>query len=151
LYNGLTGRENLRFFADMYGSDSRCESLFTEIGIAKAAEMKVARYSRGMKKRLALATALVGNPEVLLLDEPFNGLDPEGQADLRRILTDLGRDLCILVSSHDLGAVEAICDEVIVLRQRLLFCGSIDDLAESARGSVLDGYLRLVRSIEETL
>jgi len=106
LYERLTGRENLLFYARMYGvaqPDLRCTELFEAVELNGREDDPVAEYSRGMQQRLALARALVHDPELLLLDEPFSGLDPRATRHLGTLLADLaGRGKTILFTSHDL-------------------------------------------------
>ncbi|MEV0805946.1 ATP-binding cassette domain-containing protein [Micromonospora sp. NPDC050200] len=116
---GHTARDHLRVYAAMGGyPDSRVAELLDLLGLAEAADRRTRGFSTGMRQRLNLATALLGDPRVLLLDEPSNGLDPEGMAWLRgflRQLADEGRT--VLVSSHVLSEVELLVDDVVVIRR----------------------------------
>jgi ABC-2 type transport system ATP-binding protein len=127
-----TGRNHLRIQCVVAGlPDSRADELLTQVGLAEAARRKVRGYSLGMRQRLALATALIGDPHVLILDEPANGLDPDGIRWLRgflRHLADQGRT--VLVSSHLLNEVQEFADRVVILdRGRLVRSGSIAELS----------------------
>jgi ABC-2 type transport system ATP-binding protein len=117
-------------------SGERCDEVLELVGLANASRKRVGRFSLGMKQRLGLAAALLGDPKVLLLDEPANGLDPEGIQWVRaflRYLADDGR--AILVSSHLLPEVARLVDEVLVIRQgRIVAQGTVDELAAAAGG-----------------
>ncbi|MBC9001531.1 ABC transporter ATP-binding protein [Micromonospora aurantiaca (nom. illeg.)] len=116
---GHTARDHLGVYAAMAGCpDSRVAELLDLLGLAQAADRRTREFSTGMRQRLSLATALLGDPRVLLLDEPSNGLDPEGMSWLRgllRRLADEGRT--VLVSSHVLHEVQQVVDDVVVIRR----------------------------------
>ncbi len=116
-YPYLSGRANLRIFADHAGvRRARVEDVLAVVDLADRAKDKYSTYSLGMKQRLGLAAALLKDPELVLLDEPTNGLDPAGMADMRVTLRKLAADGCtVLLSSHLLAEVEQICDRVGVL------------------------------------
>jgi ABC-2 type transport system ATP-binding protein len=137
----LTGRENLRVLAAARGGDAsqRIDSSLERVGLTKRAGDKVASYSMGMRQRLGVASCLLGDPELLILDEPMNGLDPAGMHEMRAMvasLADEGRT--VVLSSHLLDEVERTCDAVaIVDRGRIVRQGSIDELIRGAgSGSV---------------
>ncbi|MEU8069155.1 ATP-binding cassette domain-containing protein [Micromonospora sp. NPDC049151] len=116
---GHTARDHLGVYAAMAGCpDSRVAELLDLLGLAPAADRRTREFSTGMRQRLSLAAALLGDPRVLLLDEPSNGLDPEGMSWLRgllRRLADEGRT--VLVSSHVLHEVQQVVDDVVVIRR----------------------------------
>src|SRR5436309_7049672 len=116
-YPYLSGRENLRVIADLAGVDSkRVEEVLDMVELASRAGRKFGTYSTGMKQRLGVAGALLKDPELLILDEPTNGLDPQGMAVMRKLIKDIGQgDRTVLLSSHLLGEVEQICDRVGVI------------------------------------
>ncbi|MEV0596872.1 ABC transporter ATP-binding protein [Nonomuraea cavernae] len=128
--------DHLRIYAAMGGyPDGRVQELLNLLDLADAAERRTGGFSTGMRQRLNLATALLGDPRVLLLDEPSNGLDPEGTAWLRSFLRDLADDgRTILISSHVLSEVQQIADDVVVIRQgRLLTAGPLHELTGTAQ------------------
>jgi ABC-2 type transport system ATP-binding protein len=137
----LTGRDNLRLLAAARGGDAakRIAPSLERVGLAERADDKVARYSMGMRQRLGVASCLLGDPELLILDEPMNGLDPAGIHEMRAMiisLVDEGR--AVVLSSHLLDEVERTCDAVaIVDRGRVIRQGPIDELIRGAGGTVL--------------
>ena len=131
LIRALTGRVNLQVAADQLGfGHERIEGLLSFVDLEADAKRKVDEYSKGMRQRLALAAALLGDPELLLLDEPLDGLDPAGQMAFRarlRNIADSGQT--VVVSSHDLADIEALADYVVVLDHgRLVTEGPLEDM-----------------------
>lgn len=120
-YGFLSGRDNLRQFARMLGTvdEKQITELLDLVGMTERGDDKVKRYSMGMRQRLALAQALLGKPRLLILDEPTNGLDPNGIHGLRILLRKLATEegLTIFFSSHLLAEVEELCDRVVVLHR----------------------------------
>ncbi|HEV3496438.1 MAG TPA: ABC transporter ATP-binding protein [Actinomycetes bacterium] len=132
-----SGRNHLRVYCTVNGYlPDRADRVLELLGLADAGRRPVRGYSLGMRQRLALATALLGDPRVLILDEPANGLDPEGIAWLRRLLrglADQGRT--VLVSSHVLSEVQQLVDQVVILhRGRLVRQGALTELADQQTG-----------------
>lgn len=129
---GRTGRNHLRIVAEAAGHDiAHVDRALADAGLApEAARRRVGTYSLGMKQRLSLASALLGDPDVLILDEPANGLDPQGIHDLRDLLRDrASRGNTVLVSSHLLTEVEHLVDDVVVISEgRMITTGTIDEL-----------------------
>lgn len=132
--------DQLTYYAGFYGesgADARahCERLLAEVGLGARGLSRLRTYSQGMKKRFSLAAALLGDPEVLLLDEILNGLDPEGVQDVRGMMVDLrDQGTAILLSSHILAEVERVADRVAVLHQgRLRKTWTRADLERSSR------------------
>lgn len=134
LYEHMTARDNLLFFAELYGVTEpapQAERLLSEFGLAEAARKKVGTFSSGMKKRLGIAKALLHNPEVLFLDEPTTGLDPEGSRDLLNYIKELNREyrVTILLATHLLKQVQDFGHRFIFLeRGRLLENGAFSEL-----------------------
>ncbi|EMA46270.1 ABC transporter ATP-binding protein [Halococcus saccharolyticus] len=117
VYNRLTGRQHLEFAINSKGSDDDPDALAERVGIADAIDRKAGGYSKGMAQRLVLGMALVGQPDLLILDEPSTGLDPNGAREMREIIrAENDRGATVFFSSHILGQVDAICDRVGILR-----------------------------------
>jgi ABC-2 type transport system ATP-binding protein len=116
-YPYLSGRENLRVVADLAGvNHKRVEETLDMVELGSRAGRTFSTYSTGMKQRLGVAAAVLKDPELLILDEPTNGLDPQGMAEMRKLIKDIGQgDRTVLLSSHLLGEVEQICDRVGVI------------------------------------
>jgi ABC-2 type transport system ATP-binding protein len=132
---GRSGRDHLRVLADGAGVPlGRVEELLRLVGLAEAADRRVGAYSLGMRQRLGIAAALLGDPPVLVLDEPGNGLDPQGIRWLRDLLRlRAANGNTVFVSSHLLAEVEHLADDVVVInRGRLVAAGSIADLQARA-------------------
>ncbi len=132
---GLSAKANLRSLAALRGlPSSRVDQVLDAVGLAGRGDDLVGRYSLGMKQRLAIAAALLPDPELLILDEPTNGLDPAGIVEVRTLLRRLGEEgRTLMVSSHLLGEIEAACDRVVVIRfGQALFSGRLDELMDKA-------------------
>ena len=125
----LTGAENLQLLATLSGHDSgEIPGVLNLVGLAERASDRFSSYSFGMKQRLGVAAALLGDPALLILDEPTNGLDPAGISDMRRLIASVTRDdRTVLVSSHILSELEQVCDWLIVIDEgSLLYQGPAD-------------------------
>lgn len=136
VYERLTGRQHLEFAIDSKGVDDDPDALLDRVGIPEAADRKAGGYSKGMMQRLALGMALVGDPDLLILDEPSTGLDPNGAREMRSIIREeRDRGATIFFSSHILEQVEAVCDRVGILRRgEVVAEDSIEGLREAAGG-----------------
>jgi ABC-2 type transport system ATP-binding protein len=140
-HSHLTGRDNLRLLAAARGGDAgqRIDASLDRVGLSQRAGDKVASYSMGMRQRLGVAACLLGDPELLILDEPMNGLDPAGMHEMRAMITSLvdeGRT--VVLSSHLLDEVERTCDAVaIVDHGRVIRQGAIDELTRGAGAVVV--------------
>ena len=119
VYMYLTGYDNLKLMANTYKniSKERIDEVVSIVGLEKRIHDKVSKYSLGMRQRLGIAIALLNDPNVLILDEPTNGLDPEGIKDLRNLLKKLAKEknMGILVSSHNLAELESFCTKVCII------------------------------------
>ena len=158
LYEFLTGVEYLHFAGRLAGlsrRDSRtaAERLIDMVGLSGRADRAVRRFSKGMTQRLGLAQALIGDPEIVVLDEPMSGLDPIGRKDVRDIIFRLrGEGRTILFSTHILSDVEAICDRVgIMIGSRLTDCGTLSSLLEPGVRSVEIVARAIAPGLQESL
>lgn len=142
---GTTGYRDLLIWARMLGVPAaRVETVLEQVGIAESANRRINGYSTGMRQRHALAAALLADPELLVLDEPANGLDPDGIRWLRdflRSLADEGRT--ILLSSHLLAEVEQTVDDVVILQRTLRYSGPLNELVSEENGSLEDRFFDL--------
>ena len=159
VYDRLTGRRHLEYVVEMKGADEDPDDLLERVRVADAADRKAGGYSKGMRQRLVLAMALVGDPDLLVLDEPSTGLDPNGARELREVIREENdRGTTVFFSSHVMDQVEAVCDRVaIVDRGELVAVDTVDGLREAtATGEVLyvdvaeleDGAVERVERIE---
>ena len=117
-YMYLTGWQNLKLTANLYKdvSDEKIKEIVKLVELEERINDKVSKYSLGMRQRLGIARALINEPNVLILDEPTNGLDPEGIKDLRNLLKKLAKEgLGILISSHNLAELESFCNKVLII------------------------------------
>lgn len=137
-YHNMTGLENLLFTAEMNNipkntAKKRADDLLQKVYLNESADKKTGKYSRGMKQRLGLADVLMKNPEVIILDEPTLGIDPEGVRELLKMIRNLNEleNITVLLSSHHLHQVQQICDRAgIFVQGTLLAEGDIPSLAE---------------------
>jgi ABC-2 type transport system ATP-binding protein len=142
-YDWMTGEEYLTFFAKLY-SIAKTETLVTrlleQVQLADRRHSKVGVYSRGMRQRLALARALINDPQILFLDEPTLGLDPRGQEDIQGLLHNLNlQGVTIFYSSHLLHEVSALCTRIAIINHgRLMALGTITDLQHEAHSPKSD-------------
>jgi len=137
----LTGRENLQVIAAAREPEahSRIDGALARVGLTERADDRVKRYSLGMRQRLGVARSLLADPELLILDEPTNGLDPAGIHEFRAMIRGfVAEGRTVLLSSHLLDEVEKICDEVAIVDQgRVVVQGSIAELAREGRQTIL--------------
>jgi len=134
LYKYLTAIENLNLFALMSGLKLNRKQLIEKlekVGLAERADSKIKTYSQGMKQRLGIAVALVHDPDLIILDEPMNGLDPQGIADIRNLINHLSKDLgkTVFISSHLLSEMEQVADSLLIIHKgKKIAEGSMHDL-----------------------
>ena len=138
LYKYLSAYENLKLFAKLSGIGYTNETLMNQlemVGLAERAHDKAKTFSQGMKQRLGIAVALVHDPKLIILDEPTNGLDPQGIADIRNLILHLSRDLkkTVLVSSHLLSEIEQVATRLLIIdKGKKLVEGSAEELFDPA-------------------
>jgi len=133
-YGHLSGRANLQVLARLSGTldQSRIERLLDHVGLPVKANDRVSSYSRGMRQRLGLAAALLDDPALVILDEPMNGLDPEGIVAMRQWFSEMARaeNRAILLSSHQMGEMERVCDNFTIINQgQIVASGNATELA----------------------
>lgn len=153
LYEWMTGEAYLEFFAKLYGlamQPSAVRSKLTEVGLSAANGRAISTYSRGMKQRLALARALLARPDLLVLDEPTNGLDPRGRRDIHDIFIELAqRGTAILLCTHLLDDVERLCSHIgILVDGRTVTQGRMSELL-AQHGENHRYWLRLATPLAE--
>lgn len=135
---GRTGRDHLRVLSSAAGLHADLDLLLERVGLTSAGRRSTSGYSFGMRQRLAIAGALVTDPRILILDEPQDGLDPEGLRWLRGLLTDLAKDgRTILMSTHHLEDVQAIADRVVVIRRGRLVADQATNELGGPSGSII--------------
>ncbi len=132
LYMYMSGYENLKIIASMYHlSDKRIQEVVKLVGLEKQIHDKVKKYSLGMRQRLGIAQAILHHPKVLILDEPMNGLDPEGIKDLKLLLVKLAKEekLAVVISSHLLSELESFCNRIcIISKGKVIKDATIEDI-----------------------
>ncbi|WP_265109254.1 ABC transporter ATP-binding protein [Halosolutus halophilus] len=159
-YDRLTARQHLEFAIESKGVDDDPEALLERVDLADAIDKKAGGYSKGMSQRLMLAMALVGEPELLILDEPSTGLDPNGAREMREIVREENaRGATVFFSSHIMEQVEAVCDRVGILREgEMVAVDSVEGLRDSVEGGTAlrvtvdridDDALQAVRSLPD--
>ena len=158
LYEFLTGIEYLRFAGKLAGLSGRdaalqADKLIEQVGLAGRADRAIRRFSKGMVQRLGLAQALIGDPGIVILDEPMSGLDPIGRKDVRDIIFRLRAEgRTVLFSTHILSDVEAICDRVgIMIAARLTDCGTLSSLLDPGVRAVEIVAKNLAPALQERL
>ena len=149
LQPGRTGRNHLLWIACSQGmGPSRVDEVLDLVGLAAAGRRRAGGYSLGMRQRLGLAAALLGDPPVLVLDEPFNGLDPEGIFWIRELLRELAAEgRAVLVASHLMGELQELAARILLVGHgRVLAAAEVGELAAS-HGSLEAAYLELTRGV----
>lgn len=144
----LTGRKVCEYFGRLAGLDGKklkaeVDEKLELVGMADWANKKAVKYSKGMKQRIGIAQAMLGNPRVMILDEPTDGVDPQGRHEIRDLIKRLAADnVTLFLNSHMLSEIEAVCDEIAIMyRGRILRRGPVKRLTEEM--SIRDGHLQL--------
>ena len=140
-YSDMTGRQNLRFTGRMNGLsgkalEERIAHLLNRVGMEQAADRKAGTYSKGMRQRLGIADVLMKDPEIIIMDEPTLGIDPEGMRELLTLIRELAQEdgRTILISSHQLHQIQQVCDRVgIFVGGQLIASGTLPELEEQIR------------------
>lgn len=143
LYDNMTALQNMKIIGGIKGETetSKLEELLKLVGLGSTGNKKVKQFSLGMKQRLGIACALASDPEVLVLDEPMNGVDPEGIVELRNILLSLNKDknITLILSSHILSELELLSTDFVFVKEgRIQKCVSRDDI----EGNLEDYYMK---------
>ncbi|MGB4135354.1 MAG: ATP-binding cassette domain-containing protein [Microbacterium sp.] len=143
---GITARRHLEIARLAIGAPrGRVDEVLAEVRLAPDAKRRVKTFSTGMVQRLGLAAALLGSPGILVLDEPANGLDPDGIRWLRRYLRGFANaGGTVLISSHQLAEVQQIVDEVVIIDRSVLYTGSLDALLDEGSESLENRYFDIV-------
>mgnify|MGYP001321089297 CR=1 FL=1 len=147
-YPYLSGRKNLELVAKIKEIENpEIDTILKSVNLHQRASSPFSSYSLGMKQRLAIASALIGEPEVLILDEPTNGLDPRGIAEVRQLIRDIAsRGITVLLASHMLDEIEKVCTHVAILKSgSLIFEGDVDTLMGT------EGFIELNSDHQEIL
>jgi ABC-2 type transport system ATP-binding protein len=147
-YENLTARQNLQFYAELAdvpekAASERIEKLIDQVGLGGKREVKVAAYSRGMRQRLGIAQSLVRDPKILILDEPTQGIDPEGTRDLRELIRNLSKrdGKTVIFTTHVLYEVNKLCDRVAIMKQGTIAgIGTIDELRRQVNAAEGDDF-----------
>ncbi len=152
-YYHLKAREVLEFMAELFGINEhfaakKIKTLLKEVGLRDAQELAVRQFSKGMHTRLAFAVAQINQPQLLILDEPLDGLDPLGRQDFKQMILKLKTaGTTIFFSSHILSDVEEICDEVAILHQgKIITQGAPKALIRSSKQSLEEMFVRSIRN-----
>lgn len=145
IYESLTVEENLAYFADLHGVTgpqrrARLDACLERVGLSDRRHDRAGALSKGLKQRAALARALVGDPEILFLDEPTAGLDPEASAEVRKLIARLRRSgVTVFLTTHRLEEAARVCDRVAIINTRLLTIGRPEDLTRERKAEIKIG------------
>lgn len=149
LYSYMTGYENLMIAAKIYDiKKERVNQIIKLVGLENKINLKVSKYSLGMKQRLGIAQSILHNPKILILDEPTNGLDPSGIIELNNLLLELSKGgMSIIISSHILSELETICNKFCIVNEgKIIYKKTIDKLK---KGQQISGYIFEISDIEK--
>ncbi|MFN0291117.1 ATP-binding cassette domain-containing protein [Pedobacter helvus] len=146
LYIDMYVREFLGFVAETYGlknRSKRVEDVIKLVGLTQEQHKKIGMLSKGYKQRVGLAQAIIHQPQVLILDEPTSGLDPNQLTDIRALIKNLGKDKTVIISTHIMQEVEALCDDVIIINKGALVANAaIADLKKEHAGASLEDIFK---------
>ncbi len=155
LYEKLTAREFVKFIANLYGMkdcrelDEKIQNLLMKVELSGKADNLIETYSHGMKQKTQIAAALIHSPEILILDEPFVGLDPAGVKIVKDILKEYADNgKTVFISTHILDVVENLCTKIAVIQEgKIKYIGSVDELKNIENNKTLeDSFLNLIKS-----
>ncbi len=140
IFNELTAYEVLQFFANLKDydiTDDEINNLLKSLNLFSKKDTVVKKLSGGMKRRLGIAQALIGNPDIVLLDEPTAGLDPEERLNFKNVVREIKKDRCVVLSTHIITDIESLCDKILILSNGAITqFNSCDELANVANGKV---------------
>lgn len=141
LYLDMYVREYLQMVAGMYGLDNtakRAADVIDMVGLGNESHKVIGALSKGYRQRVGIAQALISNPEVVILDEPTTGLDPNQIVEIRQLIKNVGKEKTVMLSTHIMQEVEAVCDKVIIIDHgKIKAQGSIDEIAMKANGGLM--------------
>lgn len=151
LYLDLYVKEYLTFNADVYKVDkSRIDEVINLTGLTPESHKKIGQLSKGYRQRVGLATALLHNPDVLILDEPTTGLDPNQLVEIRELIKNIGKDKTVFLSTHIMQEVEAICDRVIIINKgKIVTDNTIENLVQEVVEQIIE--VEFDQVVSETL
>ncbi|MGB1217629.1 MAG: gliding motility-associated ABC transporter ATP-binding subunit GldA [Saprospiraceae bacterium] len=142
LYKDMYVQEYLRFVAGLHqlsNKSTRVKDMIELTGLGREQHKKIGSLSKGYRQRVGLAQAMIHNPKVLILDEPTSGLDPNQLADIRRLIIDLGKEKTVILSTHIMQEVEAVCDKVVIINKgEIVANGALQDLKNQGKGNTVE-------------
>lgn len=148
LYTDMYVKEFLTFAAEAYGLDvpkRKVELALEQVGLKDEAHKKISMLSKGYRQRVGLAQAIIHDPKVLILDEPTSGLDPNQLAEIRELIKKLGRDKTVILSTHIMQEVEALCDDIVIISKgRIVANDSIKGLKDAHTGAALESIFKIL-------
>lgn len=146
LYLDMYVKEFLSFVAQTYGLkdvEHKVNDVIKQVGLSPEQHKKIGMLSKGYRQRVGLAQAIIHNPQVLILDEPTSGLDPNQLSDIRTLIKDLGKDKTVILSTHIMQEVEAICDDIIIINKgKIVANASLEELKKQYHSNNLEDIFR---------
>jgi len=150
LYTDMYVREFLNFVADTYQlsqSGARVKDVIAKVGLGEEQHKKIAMLSKGYKQRVGLAQAIIHDPQILILDEPTTGLDPNQLSDIRELIKTLGKDKTVVLSTHIMQEVEALCEQVVIINKgKIVADSSLIELKKAHKTDSLENIFRMFTS-----